>query len=947
MKKSYLMIAGLFLLQLNVFAQTTVTNLNAFYRDGQVFVTWDNLTVTGVRYNLYKSPDPIHYGFQLASAQNLGLVRDNSARNLRLTNILLTGTRYFKIDSAGTPLPNTKGLFVATSTEEGSFYYTVTTSVGGIEDTTIIYSENSLSVPVAETVAIPRPVWQETASVTGRVFEIYVQFVSKVTSSIYPQMTNEGSFAFHFAINKNGFVSQDHPVIFYMRPSGRNFLEYIWGIDDPNEYVVTIDDWLPNGNQLASLYYGYHEDFDIFSNSNPIPTSGTIFKYTAARVEFTVNWCLNNLPVDTTKVYMTGWSMGGIGNVVNFIMVPEKIAAIFISAPEFNMATSPFSYANQLWGTLATNLPTNEDYTRNERLNSCYMITEKKNTSIPVMYTFCGKNDVNVGWTEKIAFYDSMNNSNHGGFHFWSQTDHQNVYTQWVPNFPNFHFLIRYSTNVSYPAFSNCSFNDNPGNGSPTNGDPIGSINGYLDWTDDIIDSTDRWEVNLFVHDLITTQGTLAAPDSGTTDITLRRLQEFSVSVGETVFWENYQNNLLVQQGFFTYTGNLITIPEVKVYKDSSHLKVFTLNTFQLAVEIANGWNMVSIPGLHPTDQNVDTWWAFRDQGANVFRYAGGYQTVTDAVPGTGYWMKHSGARTYNTGDEWPAGGIQIVPHAPLTAASGWNLFGGYELSVTAANVTTNPPGLQSGPIYKYSGGYSPATTLDPGFGYWIKLTGAGQIIIPETMAKGEVVEYFPEDWGRIVLTDAAGRSYTLYAANIEVDLNLYELPPAPPAGMFDIRYSSGRIAEDLNNTQAIEMSGVVYPLKVKVENMDIRLQDETGKILNVNMKDGENVIIDNSTITKLMVSGELIPSTYSLSQNYPNPFNPTTKIQYSIREKQFVTLVIYDILGSKVVTLVNEEKTAGKYEVEFDGITLPSGVYFYQLKAGSFVETKKMLLLK
>ena len=60
-----------------------------------------------------------------------------------------------------------------------------------------------------------------------------------------------------------------------------------------------------------------------------------------------------------------------------------------------------------------------------------------------------------------------------------------------------------------------------------------------------------------------------------------------------------------------------------------------------------------------------------------------------------------------------------------ITGASGWNLIGGYELSVTAANVTTNPPGLQSGPIYKYSGGYQIATTLDPGYGYWMKLTGA------------------------------------------------------------------------------------------------------------------------------------------------------------------------------------------------------------------------------
>ena len=127
---------------------------------------------------------------------------------------------------------------------------------------------------------------------------------------------------------------------------------------------------------------------------------------------------------------------------------------------------------------------------------------------------------------------------------------------------------------------------------------------------------------------------------------------------------------------------------------------------------------------------------------------------------------------------------------------------------------------MQSGPVYKYSGGYQVATTLDPGYGYWIKLTGAGQIIIPETLAKGEKpIEWFPEDWGKIVLTDAAGVSYTLYAVKGEVDLSQYELPPAPMAGMFDIRFSSGRIAEDINSSmQTIDMSGVTYPLTVRVE---------------------------------------------------------------------------------------------------------------------------------
>ena len=83
------------------------------------------------------------------------------------------------------------------------------------------------------------------------------------------------------------------------------------------------------------------------------------------------------------------------------------------------------------------------------------------------------------------------------------------------------------------------------------------------------------------------------------------------------------------------------------------------------------------------------------------------------------------------------------------------------------------------------------------------------------------------------------------------------------------------------------------------------------------------------------------------LRQNYPNPFNPATTIKYQIPEVSFVTIKVYDVLGNEVTTLVNEEKPAGSYEVEFDGAGLPSGIYFYQLKADSYIETKKMVLLK
>lgn len=94
-------------------------------------------------------------------------------------------------------------------------------------------------------------------------------------------------------------------------------------------------------------------------------------------------------------------------------------------------------------------------------------------------------------------------------------------------------------------------------------------------------------------------------------------------------------------------------------------------------------------------------------------------------------------------------------------------------------------------------------------------------------------------------------------------------------------------------------------------------------------------------------VEGNTQVNDFSLSQNFPNPFNPGTTIKYHIPELCLVTINIYDVLGNEIATLVNEEKPVGSYTVHFDSNGLPSGTYFYQIKAGSFIETKKIVLLR
>jgi len=111
----------------------------------------------------------------------------------------------------------------------------------------------------------------------------------------------------------------------------------------------------------------------------------------------------------------------------------------------------------------------------------------------------------------------------------------------------------------------------------------------------------------------------------------------------------------------------------------------------------------------------------------------------------------------------------------------------------------------------------------------------------------------------------------------------------------------------------------------------------------------GQNSLLlknSNSGITSIKLT-EILINNFSLSQNYPNPFNPSTKISYSVAGLSKVILKVYDIIGREIITLVNEEKPAGKYEVNFNASSLASGVYFYQIKAGDFVQTKKLILLK
>ncbi|MEJ2196877.1 MAG: T9SS type A sorting domain-containing protein [Ignavibacteriaceae bacterium] len=137
--------------------------------------------------------------------------------------------------------------------------------------------------------------------------------------------------------------------------------------------------------------------------------------------------------------------------------------------------------------------------------------------------------------------------------------------------------------------------------------------------------------------------------------------------------------------------------------------------------------------------------------------------------------------------------------------------------------------------------------------------------------------------------------------------------------------------------------------------NVDYGLNESEISCFRVRVRDTQNKwsiwseLLDIKNVISNLVGNNTndIPSDFILNQNYPNPFNPLTTIRYSVPQTATVTIKVFDILGNEIETLVNEEKPVGNYEVEFNAISLPSGVYFNRLQAGSFVEIRKMVLMK
>ncbi|MEO6169293.1 MAG: hypothetical protein ABIO46_02110 [Chitinophagales bacterium] len=569
-----------------------VTNLKATYRDGQVFLTWTNPTGSNYQYNVYRSTSKFTSSSQLSSSKNIGFVRDNSSQNIQLS-IDLPGDVYYKIEPTGSPLAATQGLYVVTCTSNQPYYYAVTVSdiLNIIETKTITMGQNSLSSSVNETVAKPKPIFQQTVNGSNENKDYYTQFVNNQETDLYPAMNSTGSYGFNFYITKRGNTGS-YPLVVVYEGAGSAITSGP-GLDGDitNCYVMGVYDWLPlpNGNKIGigdnTYFAGYHENFNIYSTLNLIPLTGTVKMYCQRRYIEAIRWAKSNLPIDANRVYTKGVSASGYGALLTGLLYPDEISAVYSSVEP--MFVKPIGEKGelyeQMWGAGITNLAsdildplTGESLSIYETLDAKTLLHVKEDLTLPLIFDVHGKKDVTVTWSSKIIdWFDALEENRAGGVFFWDQRTHGGDGKNFLPEetTPDF---FRYKTNKAYPAFSNCSINQDPGNGSSSSGDKYGAFNGYLDWEDKITDNTCDFTLDVFVKSFYV--GGVIDPEQYNTcktDISFRRMQKFQPTEGQTIKWKNFDNtNTKIQSGSFIFTGGLLSIQGLTVNKSGNRIEL-------------------------------------------------------------------------------------------------------------------------------------------------------------------------------------------------------------------------------------------------------------------------------------------------------------------------------------------------------------------------------------
>ena len=379
-------------------------------------------------------------------------------------------------------------------------------------------------------------------------------------------------------------------------------------------------------------------------------------------------------------------------------------------------------------------------------------------------------------------------------------------------------------------------------------------------------------------------------------------------------------------------------------------------------------WQLVSLP-LQTSGERKNLF--FPTAASDAFTYMGRYSISDSLFGGKGYWLK------FNT----PL--VKLFSGPILTSDTfdvhiRWNLIGSISVPVPTDAITSIPDEMISSTFLSYeSGGYDIADSIYPGYGYWVRVSSDGQLVLKSGAPTGSntasLGKGVMDGFNKLTIMDARGNKQVLYFGSRpegNFRIGMYDLPPGPPVDDFNARFVSNRMLEthptkfDASLDYPLLISSSALPMRVVWEvvydpavKYSLRWKDKNSSDGAEYVMEGDgSITLGNEALNGIFLRAEqtLVPVEYALRQNYPNPFNPTTRILYQLPEASKVTIKIYNTLGQMVALLVDKEESAGFKSAEWNANDVASGIYFYRMEAASttnpgknFRSVEKMLLLR
>ena len=390
-------------------------------------------------------------------------------------------------------------------------------------------------------------------------------------------------------------------------------------------------------------------------------------------------------------------------------------------------------------------------------------------------------------------------------------------------------------------------------------------------------------------------------------------------------------------QWSYTYPGNDVMIARAQKYG----LDYFDNNNeMTVIIEYAADWNIIGLP-LFVDNSNYMILFPESVEGT-LYSFSGGYVQESELIAGTGYWLRllQSGT-TLITGE--PTYGLTVFLN------TNWNLISGPSFPISAADIYDPQNLIIPGTIYEFEGGYVNVNELIPGNGYWLRSSGEGEISFDNFSFSG-INNAFPQNM-KNAHQITIGKQALYFGAGISnEDILSFSLPPKPPNGAFDIRFS-GDTKFCGSDDCMIEVMGNEQALVIECNIKDGEKWEIVDENSNIATCWGAQVLelsSDSKTFVLRKSASPISPIIFSLSPAYPNPFNTTTTIPFTVIDNQHsISLQIYDITGKLIAKLIDEKFPVGNNTVQWNADGFSSGVYILKVDTGNISQIQKLMFLE